>query len=170
MSIEKAVNRIRWRLNGNGWKANENDVEAINKIIEYVNCKEKEQFNSHELFSKLYIHVYADFRRKYATPIKELHQLLEQPLSVHIQRFTSKLNDIEVENLFDDLKLSKNHPATIPQEIKDKETDVLKEALKDKEVENKLFRNVWSPKRVQELLSTQINNFLNMYYYDKTDR
>ncbi|MFG6685110.1 hypothetical protein ACGK9U_00905 [Mariniflexile sp. HNIBRBA6329] len=175
MNIEKAVNRIKWRILGNGWKANQIDIDALNRIINYVIQKEKEQINRQELFAKLYIHTYSQFIEKYKSnvyddiPTKELHKLLEQPLIVHIQKFTDKLNDIEQENLFDSLKFRKDHPATIPQEIKVKETEALSEALKDKENEKKLFLKTWEEDLVREILFAQINNFLNIYYDVKTD-
>ncbi|MFI0429613.1 hypothetical protein [Mariniflexile sp. HMF6888] len=176
MNIEKAVNRIKWRIEGNGWNANKNDIEAFNEVVKYVNQKEKEQINRQELFAKLYIHTYSEFLEKYKSnvyddmPTKELHKLLENPLSVYIQKFTEKLNDQEVENLFDSLKIKKEHPTTKSQEIKDKETEVLSEAIKDKENEKKLFRKVWNEDVVRDILITQINHFLNIYYDVKTDR
>jgi len=167
MNIDKAINKIIWRVEGHGWKANQNDIDAIKKIIEYVKIKEEEQFKKHELFSKLYVHLYSEFRKKYENPIKELHRLLNYPLSVHIQIFTSKLNDNEVENLFNELNFLKKHPATIPKEIKDKETDILQQAVKHQENEDKLFRKVWKPEIVSKILMDQINIFLNKYYHDK---
>lgn len=69
MSIEKAVERIGWRLKENHWKHNENDIKAYNTIVEYVENAQKNLYDQHELFAKLYIHIYGQYLMKYgATP------------------------------------------------------------------------------------------------------
>lgn len=166
MNIEKSVNRIKWRIENGGWKSNQKDVDSLNEIVKYVNAKETEQFDNNELFAKLYIHLFSELRKKYENPIKELHNLLKYPLGVHIQNLTSEFNNKELENFFDELKFSKKHPATISKEIKDKETDVLQEAVKDKRNEDRLFGNVWKPELVREIILNQINTFLNKYNHD----
>jgi len=182
MNIEKAVDNLKWRisdtwkkrdinsLSDNAKKLMEREFNSIGEVIKYVNAKESKQINNNELLAKLYIHFFTEYAKKNQYPIKEMHRLLSLPLSVHIQNYTNKLNDVECENLFSDYNLSKEHPATIPQEIKDKETDILQHAVKDKENADRLFRNVWNPETVKELLYNQINHFLNTYYNDKTTR
>lgn len=169
MNIEKAVNRIKWRIESKKWISNHNDIEALNEIVKYVNQKESKQFNDNELFAKLYIHNWIQFIDKFKSdvydelPIKEFHKLLENPLSVFVQRFTERLNDIELENLYDNIGLSKEHPSVIPAEVKDKEMKLLTEALKDEENMKKLFRKSWDEELVLDIIKNQVNHFVNTY-------
>lgn len=81
MNIEKSVQRIGWRLK-NHWKHNETDVNAYNDIVEYVENAQKSLYEQHELFAKLYIHIYGQYLMKYmATPYDKIpRQVLNSEL------------------------------------------------------------------------------------------
>lgn len=99
-SIEKAVQRIGWRMKENHWKHNEKDVEAFNQIVEYVENAQKKLYDRHELFAKLYIHMYCQYMMSYGggihshVPKKKLNQELSKSTQEHILEFQDHLNSI----------------------------------------------------------------------------
>ncbi len=98
-NIEKAVQRIGWRMKQGHWNFNENDVTAFNLIVDYVEGHQKKLFDQHEMFAKLYIHIYGHYLMKYmATPYDKIpRQVLSGELmkSVedHIKEFHRITND-----------------------------------------------------------------------------
>jgi len=168
-NIKKAINKITWRIGGNGWKATQNDVDAINFIIDFVNVKHKEQINNHQLFAKLYIYVYGQFLKHYnATvfdkiPEQELHKLLERPIDQFIEDFKNQLNSSELYSLQDELGLSNSHPATRTQKEKDNDSKILDQVLNNKESLEAFMGDPFDYELVKENLEAQINNAINIY-------
>jgi hypothetical protein len=102
-SIEKAVQRFGWNINQGRLKANENDIEAYNTIVDYVKEKQSSQIINQELFAKLYIHVYGQFLIHYNSdvfnqePKKELNKILFRSLDDCISEFYTLINQIKVD-------------------------------------------------------------------------
>lgn len=167
MTIKKAVDHFVFKLS-NVWKATEKDAEAINEIMKFVEVRSKEQFNDYHLFAKLYVMVYAQFLEKYnATvfddiPTKQLSKYLGTSLDIIIQRFTDKLNESEMYGLFDELGISKEHPALCSKEVKSRDLDVLIDALDVEDNLNKFNGDVWDYDTVKNNLEIQINNVINL--------
>ena len=170
MNIVTAINRIKWRIECGGWKANENDYKAIDGVIDFFNHKQFQQFKNHELFAKLYIYSYISHLDYYKStvfddiPRKELNKLLEKPIEYFIDRFTDKLNDDERIQLFSELKITDNHPVTKSEQSKKEELKRLKEAIKSKSNSNRFYGKVWNTQNVEKAILSQINNFLYLYY------
>lgn len=166
-TIKKAVEHFAYKC-ANVWGATTKDAEALDMIMGFVEDKHKKQIQDHQLFAKLYIVVYSQYLEKYKTtvfddiPRKELTKLLSYSTEQLVQRFTDKLNESELYSLFETLDIDMSHPATKTQEIKDKETDKLQEALKDKDNFDKFNGKVWDYETVKENLELQINNTINL--------
>ena len=100
MNIEKAVERIGWRLKQKHWKSNSNDIQAYNIIVDYVENLQKKIYKNHELFAKLYIHIYGQYLMKYhATPYDKIpKQILTKEISKsthqQMQEFHKLVNEI----------------------------------------------------------------------------
>ena len=168
MTIRNAIDHFTYKFK-NVWKPTSPDIDALNTIIKFVQDKHKRQINDYQLFAKLYVMVYAQYLERYKTtifddiPRKELHKLLDTPLEAFIQRFTDRLNESERYSLFDDLKITDEHPATKSQELKDKETDVLEHAIKNKDNLDRYNAAVWDYDTVKENIELQINNVINAF-------
>ena len=116
-SIEKAVQRFGWNIKQGRLKANENDIEAYNTIVDYVKEKQSKQIQDQELFAKLYIHVYGQFLIHYNSdifnqePKKELNKILFRDISDSISEFNIIINQIKVDrsvlNCKDELDIQK---------------------------------------------------------------
>jgi hypothetical protein len=168
MTIKKAVEHFVFKFK-NVWSPTKPDVDALNTIMNFVKNKHELQLQNNELFAKLYVMVYAQFLERYnATvfddiPVKELNRYLDTSLERIIQRFTQKLNDSELYSLFEDIGIEDKHPALKKQQEKNKETELLKNAIKDKNNLDKLTGSVWDYETVKENLELQINNTLNLF-------
>jgi hypothetical protein len=103
-TIKDAVNHFIFKLNPKNkiWNATERDKQAIDKIIEFVEQKHKQQRNTHQLFAKLYITFYGELLKYYectvfdSTPQKAIHKILDTPIDVLIKKFIDKHNDVEM--------------------------------------------------------------------------
>ena len=149
MTITKAIQHFIYKFQ-NHWKATERDQQALNTLIDFVNNKHSSQFTNHELFAKAYIFAYAIMLDKYKTtvfdpiPQKELNRYLKQPIERCIERFKDKLNETELYERIDKIKLGNKLADTL------------------KEVPGKDFYNeTWDLKTVEDNLVTQINHVLN---------
>jgi hypothetical protein len=128
MNIQKAAKRLTWRFNDNRtFKPNQNDAEALNQIIDYINKKEKQQLIDNQLFGKLYIYLLDSFISHYKTteedsiPQKELHRILNATGKTLIQKFTDNRN---LEALELQLELKKNIEDLEPIEIEEASTNL----------------------------------------------
>lgn len=161
MTITNAINRITWRTK-NGWKTNDNDVTAINTIIDFVNKQQSKQINDLHLFAKLYIFVYGQFLKHYNTtvfdkiPKKEIDEILKQPVENLIGIFTQQLNDSELYKTFEDLGINMKHKATLLENQNRANTEILEKSTID-------IQNIWSYEDVKECLESQINDAINRY-------
>lgn len=108
MTVDKAMDRIRWRFTGRkAFAPNKMDIDAFNALVEYVDAQRKGLIKGEVLFSKLYIWAYRQMLIRYKAgifdpiPQKELHKLLEKPAVEHVREFTEHLNDSELYSIFD---------------------------------------------------------------------
>lgn len=54
--IEKAFERLYWRFGGKqAFNPNKNDLEALNRIAEFVNNLSDQKTKNHQLFAKMYV-------------------------------------------------------------------------------------------------------------------
>lgn len=105
MNISKSIQRLKWRFtSGKQFLPNENDIEALNEIIEYCGIKEKQQLIDNQLFGKMYIYLYWQFMIYYKCsfvdeiPQKELHKLLNKDLRTLINDVLdcNRLSELEL--------------------------------------------------------------------------
>jgi len=100
MTIKKAVEHFEFRLSKH-WKPTENDINAYNTILKFVEDKHKQQFIDNQLFGKLYIIYYGELLKYYKAtvydkePQKHLNRVLSAPIEKVIQTFVETSNDVE---------------------------------------------------------------------------
>jgi len=110
-NIEKAVQRIGWRIKEKHWKCNQNDLDAYNFVVNYVKKQQDIIINSNELFAKLYIHMYFQYLMSYGSdfnnpiPKSILNKELSKPIQQHIQEFYELSNEVSfIKKVDSDLK------------------------------------------------------------------
>jgi len=166
-TIKQAVEHLEFKFK-NVWKPTPKDVEAYNKIVEFVEQKHKQQYQDYHLFAKLYVMVYAQFLEKYKAtvfddiPVKELNRYLDTPLAHIIQRFADKLNESELYEVLNKAGVENKHPVLKDEKQKNKETDQLAETIKNEDDFKKFTGQVWDFETVKQNLESQINNIINL--------
>lgn len=99
-NIKKAVQRIGWRIKEKHWKCNQNDLDAYNTIVDYVETQNEMIQNANELFAKMYIHIYGQYLMSYGAnpsneiPKKILSKEVAKDISEHIQEFYDLTNEV----------------------------------------------------------------------------
>jgi len=102
MTLKKAIDRLSWRF-GKCKVINpvQEDLDAYNTMLDYIQDSNKEQLSKNLLFAKLYIAVYKRTIEHYNTnildpiPQKELHKFLDKPIEWHYENFCEFLNQEE---------------------------------------------------------------------------
>ncbi len=124
MTIGQAVKHLQWRYgNFQNIKVSAKDVQAINKMIEFVNSQTEENVHNNQVAYKLYLNEFREQLKHYGTtvfdniPQKEISRFISKPLEWHEERFTNFLNDREVDRVTDELDNKK---------IKDLEDETVK--------------------------------------------
>ena len=159
MNIKRAIDHFRWKFQ-NIWKPTENDVEAINEIMKFVNEKHSKQLENNELFCKLYIKYYGELLKYYRAsvfdkePQKELHKLLDTPLENIIQEFTDTVNEIETFLKMEVAGITEGHKHC----KSDKQLKSEKESFKVEMLEPEL-----TFEQARDNLNSMINLALNRY-------
>ena len=158
MRIDKALNRLKWRLE-NGWRANKNDAEAVNTIIDFVNQSDNAQFLNNQLSFKMYVIIFAWYCEKYQSdvfdpiPQREMHRTLSLPAEILIEKFTSKINLSEFNELLKEKGIN-------PIEHHKNAIKGIKNDFKDIQIEEV---NPWKSETVLKTLEKQFNLFLNTF-------
>lgn len=145
-NLKKATNRIAWRFtNGKSFKPNDEDIESINCLLNWINNQKKQSLNQNQLFAKLYIHFLTQFIRYHETTVfnnavqQELSNLLNYPLDLFYQAFTKDLQENQWNKLLTDktekekqetLKNYKQFKATFTKSVvESKLNEMITEAL-----------------------------------------
>lgn len=152
-SIKKAMDRIKWRIN-HGWKALDEDYDAINFLVKYVNETSKKQLTDNQLFAKLYIISYGEYLIKHGATVfnsklrSEFNKNLARPIENLIEEFKNDLNTTEQYQSFLDNGVPITHPHLLTKEERDR---------------RKVVTDVWDYETVKEMLERDINNILTAH-------
>lgn len=119
MRIDKSLKRIIWRFqSGRPISPDQQDIDSLNEIIEYIATKEKQQLIDNQLFGKLYIFVFGEFIRHYEAtpeseiPQKELHKLLDKDLKLIVTEYVDKVNNAKLAHVTNENDLKDYVPTT----------------------------------------------------------
>lgn len=115
MTLQKAIDKLKWRLSTvKSFTPNQNDVDALNCIIDYINNQAKGNVNNNLLFAKLYIYTYNQFLKHYKSSIfdeitqKELHKLLNTDIELFYKAFKTQLEDNSIYDLIEKNESTEN--------------------------------------------------------------
>lgn len=146
--IKKHLQRIHWRISGNGWKANEKDREAFNAIVEYAEREEERNFQSNPHLAKLYIYLYTEFLRHYDCTVYEPHAekaiqyILKADLATLVDNLTYTINQ---QNLSAELALNGfifDHPRKLKKETKEKNLKIIESVKGEKFTNESVLDNL----------------------------
>lgn len=108
MEFDKAVQRLKWRLSGNtSFKPNQNDVEAFNRIIEWISSQKEITLLNDTLFAKLYIERLTNEIRENKSTVfsvinqKEVSRVLSMPIELFYKAFHQDLHVNQLRKVLD---------------------------------------------------------------------
>ena len=58
MTLNKAIDRLYWRIKTGMAKANQTDLDAVNCVVEHVNESNKKTITENIPFTKMYVYLY----------------------------------------------------------------------------------------------------------------
>lgn len=160
MKVDDAIKRLTFTISKQN-KPNENDVLALNTIIELLNLTNKKVINENLLFVKLYTFLLCEFSKNY-TDIDfangQVNKILQEPMENRIKWLAYRLKDLEYRNYF-------NRKNILDPFLKEKTTDELEqihERYKNQLPElntDEFFKlsEKWNREAVVYILENQIN-------------
>jgi len=171
MTIDKAINRIKWRIENGGWKSNETDVSAFNRIVDFVLEKKETQLQVNTLFTKVFIMLWINNLEKFDTELtdeivlKELYKRIDKPMEYHINLLCTKANDLEQMKLFRNLNIELRHEQLISKSNRTKDINKLLLAIGNIDNRKRLFGSYWDYKEVEKGLYKNVFDFLSFYHH-----
>lgn len=163
MTIEKSLQRLHWRISSDkSFKPNENDAQALNEIIEWVNSQKEKTLQENRLFAKLYVLYFGQLLGHYKDiqmAQKELHRSLSDKLLNHVEWFRMFFNQLTSENFNRSIGLSDKPWYFQSDEEKARE----KEILQEHQEQFMKHINMWSIEKMSASLSNQITECINKF-------
>jgi hypothetical protein len=163
MTIEKAMQRIVWRVSNGTHTPNQNDIEAVTIVAEWINRQKAQEIQQNRIFAKMYVYCFINelqFYQNLKFAQKKLHEILKTPLIQLYEKFKDKLNNVEYNSLTKSLGLCNLHPLVMTQEQKDKEAVLTKDNFED--IQNHLL-GIWTSEKVEKGLTNIISEAINHY-------
>ena len=163
MTIEKAMQRIVWRVSNGTHTPNQNDVEAVTIVAEWINRQKTHEVQQNRLFAKMYAYCFVNelqFYQNLKLAQKRLHEILKTPLIQLYNDFKEKLNLVELNNAQISFGFSNLHPLEMTETKKQKDDDLLKE---NTEVMQKYLFGIWTSEKIENGLNSQISEAINQY-------
>ena len=125
-NLDKALKRLAWRFTSKkGFTPNENDLNALNVLISWINRQESEAIKNNQLFAKLYIYNLNQSIRYFEAsvfddiPQKEVSKLLDLPLKNYYSAFHKELQSNNITRVVEDKNINK---ADLLKELEEKYT------------------------------------------------
>lgn len=137
MKLKDAIQRLQWRFGNNKqFLPNQNDADAFNLILDFINSSVKKDVLENELFAKLYVKMLTDYLTCLNNDVdasqKAISQTLNKPLEVLYLEFKNRFNTYAFNNFLIDQGLDFNkHPALYSAD----EENINKEVTKHKDWE-----------------------------------
>lgn len=104
MKLKEAFNRLRFTISSKN-KPNDTDVEAFNKLTEYLQKVQNETVQENLLFAKLFTFLLENLVIRYNNvdeAHKQLNKILSEPMQHRIAMLTMQLKNSEVTQVFKD--------------------------------------------------------------------
>ena len=98
--IEKDIKRLQFTFS-KGYTPNDNDFDALDSIIKYVNKEKQRELNNYQLFAKLYISQFKNVLIKsdgnYQLAAKSILDVVQMDLNDQLDRLILEANQIYLE-------------------------------------------------------------------------
>lgn len=160
MNIQKAFQRLSWRFSNGKFEPNQNDLEALKFLADWVNREKEREIQEQTLFAKMYVYCFyheLDFYKDISFAQNKLHEILQKPLNEQYSSFLKKLNDHELDLFMREHKLDKDWINT-EKILEQKET-----ITNTQKTLKQLVVGKWSLEQVTKSLNNQLTEAINKY-------
>lgn len=170
-NIQKALNRITWRfknpqikINESKITINEEDINAIDFLINWIEQQKKETIKENILFAKIFCYafknelIYYNGDPKHSQ--KKIIEILTLPIEHHYDEIHKILNMFELYNYSKEVGISQKHPLLKTEEEIKIDLDIFKS--KDPMMLKKIL-GYWTEKSVYKALNNQITECINRF-------
>ena len=107
MDVKRDLNRLGYMISNQN-KPNQNDADALNNIIDYVEQERKRQFTNNQLLAKLFINDMLNDTIKndgdYQKSFDVIRSVFRIDLQEHLNNFNSHMNQLFLENQLKETK------------------------------------------------------------------
>ncbi|MRX65759.1 hypothetical protein [Maribacter luteus] len=165
MNLNQAIEHLSIRLQGTHLEVNNQDKNAFNCILDYINTTLDESFNRNKYFANLYAYCLGLLLEKYQTtidnpiPHKELHKIIDTPFENIIEDITNKMNNRLRCSLLEHAGGQLDKQQLISFQEKGEVVKKLIELLSISKNKNAFFGNAWSVEEVSKGIKVQLENF-----------
>lgn len=164
LSIEQAMDHIKFKLGGAGKRMTKKDVAAYNKLVEYIKANDTVAVDQNTLFAKLYIQKFMmlslDGKHSAQSAINEIEDILKMPVLEMIRTFKGNVPFFKFEKI-----VSRGVPDDLDP-LKDWEKIRKIRMHNVKQYEKELlecFRTEYTEAQAIDFLSREINRMLILY-------
>jgi len=162
MTIEKSLQRIHWRVSkGDSYKPNENDIEAINFMVEWVNNQKEKTIQQNRLFAKIYAYALIqelEFYKDIEFASNNLCNVLSSPLELLYKKFQASFNRMKLNEFRRSVGLSEKHCLLINEEDTAKEDEIIRQ---HQDVFIKLMEGIDTDDQLNNQITECINKYKN---------
>lgn len=162
-NLKKAIDRIVWRFSSGTFTPNQNDVEALKFLAEWINREKETELHKNNLFSKMYVYSLKyelQFYKDLDCSNKQLCDILQLPIQYHYDCFIKALNENELNNYSRKIGLSLKHPAIKTESEQQSDERITKENQSEL---SKYMLGVFNEREVYNDLNNQITECINRF-------
>ncbi|WP_188439745.1 hypothetical protein [Planktosalinus lacus] len=163
-TIKQALERIKWRFENGKFIPNDNDCNALNFIVDWINNEKKQIVKDNVLLTKCYVllleHETIKFQEvNFAS--KQLNKKLHKvDLEQIFEEFRDYLNLLEYQTFLKKHGLKINHPA----EMTDEERLIEKNILKEHQAEfmRATVTGKWTTEQIKLAIINQLTELIKL--------
>lgn len=164
MKIETAANRLFWRFGEKKpFTPNQQDLDALTCLVEWINGQQKVVLREQQLFAKLYVHSFKELMLRYKNldnAKRELDTMLGLSLAYHVDDFAFKFNIVH----YLAYCKSKKIPVADESEFYTKEgQELLKWHIENDANYEKNFLGYWPNWKIEASLNKDIAEAIEKY-------
>lgn len=163
MTIEKAMQRLFWRMGNGQFTPNKNDFDALKEVAEWINREKQRELQENTIFAKMYVYCFIheiEFYKDIDIAQKRIHDILKQPITIRYNEFLKTINNHELDKFRKSIGLKDKHPLERTAEEDLEQNSIISN---NSELLEKYFLGVWDYTESSESLNNQITEAINNY-------
>lgn len=163
MTIEKAFQRLSWRFTNGKFEPNDNDLEALRFVGEWINREKGDSLHIHTIFAKLFVYTFIhelEFYKDIEFAQKKINEILSKRLEHLYSDFGNRLNLLELSKYRRSIGITDKHPAIMTEEENIKQKEIV---LSNSSELKKFIIGIWEQEKIEQSLNDNITEAINRY-------